>query len=155
MKKRHGMLIMLILISVVVFAVANESFAQRGMMWRGGGGWGAGSQYGRLFDPKTIEKIGGEVVSVETVTPMRGMRQGVHILAKTEKETIWVHLGPAWFLENQDVKIMPKDNVEITGSRITFQGKPAIIATEVKKDDQVLKLRDENGYPVWSGWRRR
>ncbi len=144
-----------VLIGVFVFAVANESFAQRGMMGRGGGGWGPGSQYGRLFDPKTIEKISGEVLSVETVTPMKGMRQGVHLLVKTEKETISVHLGPAWFLENQDVKIMPKDKVEITGSRITFQGKPAIIAAEVRKDDQMLKLRDENGYPVWSGWRRR
>jgi hypothetical protein len=26
---------------------------------------------------------------------------------------------------------------------------------EVKKGDEVLKLRDDNGFPVWSGWRRR
>ena len=149
------LLMMIILIGVFVFAVSNESFAQRGMMWKGAGGWGPGSQYGRLYDPKTIEKISGEVVSVETVTPMRGMHQGVDIVVKTEKETISVHLGPAWFLENQDVKIIPKDKVEITGSRITFQGKPAIIASEVRKGDQVLSLRDENGYPAWSGWRRK
>ena len=149
------LLLMTILISVFVFAVANESFAQRGMIWIGEGGWGPGSQYNRLIDSKTIEKISGEVVSVETVTPIRGMHQGVQIVIKTEKETISVHLGPAWFLENQDVKIMPKEKVEVTGLRITFQGKPTIIATEVRKDDQVLKLRDENRYPVWSGWRRR
>jgi len=146
---------MIVLTGIFVFAVANESFAQRGMMWKGGGGWGPGSQYSTLFDPKTIERISGDVVSVETVTPMRGMHQGVHLIVKTEKETISVHLGPAWFIENQDVKIMPKDKVEITGSRITFQGKPAIIASEVRKGDQVLKLREENGYPLWSGWRRR
>jgi hypothetical protein len=94
-----------------------------------------------LFDPKTIERISGEVVSVETVTPIRGMHQAVHLIVKTEKETISVHLGPAWFIENQDVKIMLRDKVEITGSRITFQGNPAIIASEVRKGDQVLKLK--------------
>jgi hypothetical protein len=45
--------------------------------------------------------------------------------------------------------------VEVKGSRVTFEGKPAIIAAEVKKGDEVLKLRDENGFPMWSGWRRR
>jgi hypothetical protein len=64
-------------------------------------------------------------------------------------------LGPAFYLENQDVKIEPKDKVEVKGSRVTFEGKPAIIAAEVKKGDEVLRLRDDNGFPMWSGWRRR
>jgi hypothetical protein len=53
------------------------------------------------------------------------------------------------------VKIEAKDKVEVKGSKITFGGKPAIIAIEVKKGDEVLKLRDDAGFPVWSGWRRR
>jgi hypothetical protein len=39
------------------------------------------------------------------------------------------------------------------GSRITYEGKPAIIAAEVKKGDEVLRLRDEKGIPVWAGRR--
>jgi len=140
---------------MVSFVPAIVSFAQGGMMWKGGGGWGMGSQYGRMYDTKTVETITGEVTRIDLMTPMRGMSRGVHILVKTEKESIPVHLGPSWFIENQDVKIRPKDRVEIKGSRITFGGKPAIIAAEVKKGDQILKLRDDNGYPVWSGWRRR
>jgi hypothetical protein len=66
-----------------------------------------------------------------------------------------VHLGPVWYIERQDMKIDPGDKVEITGSRIIFEGKPAIIATEVKNGAEILKLRDENGFPVWSGWRKR
>ncbi len=64
-------------------------------------------------------------------------------------------MGPGWFIENQDIKIEPKDKVEVKGSRITFEGTPAIIAAEVKKGDDILILRDENGFPAWSGWRRR
>lgn len=45
--------------------------------------------------------------------------------------------------------------MEVTGSRVTFDGKPAIIAAEVKKGGETLKLRDEKGRPVWSGWMMR
>ena len=108
-----------------------------------------------VYDPKTVETISGVVEKVEKITPMKGMSYGVHVVVKTEKETIDVHLGPGWYIENQDVKLMPGDKVEVTGSRITFQDKPAIIAADVKKGDEILKLRDENGFPAWAGWRRR
>ena len=130
-------------------------FAQRGMQWRGGGGWGPGSAYVRMYDSKTVETISGEVVSVDTITPMKGMGYGVHLLLKADKGPISVHLGPGWYLENQDVKLEPKDRVQVRGSRITFDGKPAIIAAEVTRGDEILKLRDEAGFPLWSGWRRR
>jgi len=60
----------------------------------------------------------------------------------------------SWYIENRDIRIEPKDKIEVAGSRITYQGKPAIIAAKVKKGDEVLKLRDENGLPVWAGWRK-
>ncbi len=83
------------------------------------------------------------------------MSAGIHMNVKTDKETISVHLGPSWYLENQDLKIEPKDKIEVKGSKITFEGKPAIVAAEVRKGDEVLRLRDDAGFPVWSGWRRR
>ncbi len=83
------------------------------------------------------------------------MSAGIHMNVKTDKETVSVHLGPSWYLENQDLKIEPKDKVEVKGSKITFEGKPAIIASEVRKGDEVLRLRDDAGFPVWSGWRHR
>jgi hypothetical protein len=140
-----------------IFFLTAESFAQRGpgVMWRGSGGWGPGTQYSRMYDLKSIETISGEVISVDRITPAKGMTGGVHMNVKTDKETISVHLGPSWFLENQDVKIAAKDKVEVKGSRISFAGKPALIAAEVKKGNEVLKLRDDAGLPVWSGWRRR
>jgi hypothetical protein len=132
-----------------------ESFAQRGPMWHGSGGWGPGGAYMKMYDPKTIETITGEVVSVDVGTPMKGMSQGVHLSVKTEKETIAVHLGPRWYLENQDIKFAPKDTVEVKGSRVTIAGKPALLAAEVKKGDATLVLRDEQGFPAWSAMRRR
>jgi len=146
--------ILMAVVSILSFLFAPESFAQRGMKWRGSGGWAIGSNYSRMYDPKTVETISGEVISVDKMTPMKGMSYGVHLMLKTDKETVSIHLGPVWYLENQDVKIVPKDNVGVKGSRITFEGKPTIIASEVRKGDEVLKLRDDNGFPFWSGWRR-
>ena len=109
----------------------------------------------RMYNPQTVETISGVVVSVGKSGGMKGMSQGVHAVVKTDAETISVHLGPAWFIDNQESKISPNDRVEVRGSRITFEGKPAIIAAEVTKDGQTLTLRDASGAPVWRGWRRK
>jgi hypothetical protein len=152
-----AMKVLLSIGAVALLFATTDAFAQRGpgMMWRGSGGWGPGSPYNKMYDPKTVETVTGEVVSVSQITPNKGMGAGIHMILNIGKETISVHLGPSWYLENQDVKIEPKDKVEVKGSKITFGGKPAIIAEEVKKGDEVLKLRDDSGFPVWSGWRRR
>jgi hypothetical protein len=131
------------------------AFSQPQMGWRGSCGWGQGSKYGRLYNPDTVETFSGSVLSVERVIPVEGMSYGVHLVLQTDKEPISVHLGPAWYIEYQDMKIEPNDNIEVKGSRIAHEGKPAIIAAEVTKGENVLMLRDANGFPVWSGWRRR
>jgi hypothetical protein len=121
---------------------------------RGGGGWGHGNRYGGMYDTKTVETIKGKVLSVDAFIPTRGMSHGVHLQVETQKEIVKVHLGPAWYIENQDIILKPKDKIEIKGSKINFAGEPAIIAAEVKKGDMTLVLRSEDGFPMWSGWRR-
>lgn len=121
----------------------------------GSGGWGMDNQYSRMYDAAKVETFSGVVTSVDTIKPMRGMSRGVHLTVKTDREDISVHLGPEWFIENQDAGIGKGDRVEVTGSRITFEGRPAVIASEVEKDGQVLRLRDDDGFPLWAGWRRR
>ena len=146
---------MIALVGLLGLILANGVWAQPGMgMGRGQGrGWGAGDPYSRMYNPKTVETLSGEVVSVEKFTSGAKMSYGVHFTLKTDKETIAVHLGPSWYVEKQPVSIAQGDKVEVTGSRITYQGQPAIIAAEVRKGGQVLKLRDANGVPAWAGQR--
>lgn len=122
--------------------------------WRGSGGWGMGGGYQRMYNPATVETVTGTVESIDRIAPMKGMASGVHVTLKTEKGTLSVHLGPGWYIERLDTKLAKGDSVQVKGSRITYDGKPAIIAAEVKKGDNVLKLRDDNGVPAWAGWRR-
>ncbi|RPH96062.1 DNA-binding protein [candidate division KSB1 bacterium] len=109
----------------------------------------------RLYNPATVETIRGEVTDVKTMTGKNNRNFGVHLLVNTGQETIPVHLGPSWYLEDQSVRFQNGDRVEITGSRITYEGKPALIADEVLKDGKTLDLRDASGRPQWAGKRGR
>ena len=90
-----------LVVSIAMLVLASIVQAQ-GMRWHGGGGWGPGTAYGRIYDPKTVETVAGEVVKIERFTPMRGMSSGVHLVLKTGTGEVSVHLGPQWYLENQD-----------------------------------------------------
>ena len=103
----------------------------------------------RNYDPKTVETIEGKVLSIERTTPTKNRGYGVHLTLQTDKETIAVHLGPAKYIDKQTPKIEANDTITVTGSRVTIDGKPAIIAAQVKKGNEILKLRDENGVPAW------
>ncbi len=139
------------LMLVSALALTTSVLAGPGM---GMGGWGAGTKYGKLYNTQTVETVSGEVVKVDKIKPMKGMSYGIHIVLKTEKGDIPVHLGPAWYINNQDMEVAAGDKVEVKGSRVEFGGKPVIIAAEVKKGDETLKLRDDDGLPMWAGWRR-
>ena len=141
-------------VAATMLFTASLALAQQWKGFRGSGNWGMGTPYQRMYNPATVETISGTVESVDKITPMRGMYYGIHLQLKTDKETIAVHLGPGWYIERLDTKIEKGDNIQVKGSRVTMMGKPAIIAAEVKKGDSVLKLRDENGFPMWAGWRR-
>ena len=145
-------MILVSMVAVFSFAFASGVLAQREMMWKGSGGWGPWTPYCKMFNYKTVQNITGEVVSVNKFTPIKGMSEGVSILLKTDNETISVHLGPRWYIEHQDVMIMQKDNIEVTGSLITFNDEPTLIATEIKKGKDLLTLRNLYGFPKWRGW---
>ena len=138
---------------LVLLLVAAVAAAQPWQGWKGSGGWGMQGGYHRMYDPSRVETVSGEVVSVEQVTPMKRMGAGIGLKLNTGKEILIVHLGPTWYIERQDMKIAAGDKVEIKGVKAARMGQDIFIAGEVKKGGEVLKLRDENGIPLWAGAR--
>jgi len=152
--KRLGLLfgIALVLVTLPITVVMAKP---GGGPMHGSQGWGPGGDYHRMYDPATVVSVSGEVIAYEQFSPAKGMGNGVHLKLKTDAGEIDIHLGPSWYIENQDIQFSIKDKITVKGSKVTFENKPAIIAAEVTKGDQVLKLRDDNGFPVWAGWRNK
>lgn len=116
---------------------------------------GAGQQPPPMYDVKTETTITGTVDSVETITGAgaRGGRAigGTHLVVKTEKEAVAVHVGPTAYLAEKGITFAKGDPVEILGSRVTIDKEAFLIARQIKKGDKTWTLRDASGRPLWSG----
>jgi hypothetical protein len=135
---------MLIAIAILTLGAAT-AIAQRGM---GQGG-------GRMYDPTTETTVKGTVEEIKQISGPRGGPGGAHLILKTDKETLEVHLGPTAFLEQEKFTFAKGDQVEVTGSKVKIGATDALLAREVKKGDKTLTLRNAQGVPMWSGGRRR
>jgi hypothetical protein len=137
------------IVCIFSLILINASWAETGM---GPANDGPLVHYGTMWDGSSVTTLSGEVAAVEKYTPGRGgSSYGLRFTLKTDKETVPVVLGPAWYVEQQHFAVAAKDQVEVKGSRLSIQGQPTIIAQEVKKGDKVLRLRDDQGVPLWTG----
>lgn len=119
---------------------AATAFAQRGM--------GRGPMN---YNTATEVTVSGTVDEVKAMQPAgRGMG-GVHLMVATPTGPIEVHVGPASFVTSKNVAFAKGDALTVTGSKVPMGGQDVVIAREITKGDQVLTLRDANGFPLWSG----
>ena len=68
---------------------------------------------------------------------------------QTESGIVTVILGPAWYLSQHFPKILSGDEITINGSRVLYRNVDTILAGEVGKGNEVLKLRDNKRRPLW------
>jgi hypothetical protein len=135
-------------VMVISLALAAPALAQPGP----GGGMGGGMGP-MLYNPQTVITLTGQVEKLEELTMGRNMAFREAIL-KTDQASLKVHLGPAWFLDEKKFAIKVGDTVSATGSKVTLNNQPVLIAREVTVNGATLKLRDDQGRPVWRGMGR-
>ena len=116
---------------------------------------GPAGQGAPLYDLKTETTIKGTVESVETITAAGGRGRlglgGTHLVVKTEKDSVEVHVGPTAYLAEKRITLAKGDMLEILGSRVTVDNETFLIARQIKKGDNTWTLRDASGRPAWSG----
>ncbi|WP_017298699.1 hypothetical protein [Nodosilinea nodulosa] len=98
-----------------------------------------------VFDPANLETLQGTATEIDRY----GGHQGMFLTLTTAQETLAVHLGPAWYLQDQGFDIATNSPIEVTGFRSTWNGRSVLMASAVKQGDRVLQLRDAKGYPLW------
>ena len=139
----NGPILALALILALTLACGSEN--------QGGPGPEDGAGYDRMYDPKTVETVSGEVVSVDKITD-RGKGYGVSLTLKTNRGD---HPGVP------GSRLVPRK----TRPLLRAQGSggdhrlPNHLSRETgllsprrcKKGDQSLKLRDPAGIPAWAG----
>jgi len=100
------------------------------------------------YDPATVISIVGVIQDVREMVHPAGTR-GIHVMLKVEKRTVQVHLGPAGFLGAFELRVAKGDSIQVTGSKVKFGGSDLILARQIRKNNEVLVLRDDDGRPYW------
>ena len=102
------------------------------------------------YDTATVQTVSGVVQRIDLPAPQARGPASMQILLFTGNDTLVVHLGPVWHFERNKLALAKGDRVEVTGSKTTVAGQPVLVAREIRQGDQLLKLRNERGAPLWS-----
>lgn len=120
----------------------------------GSGGYGPESGYVSLYAKGKTAELSGSVTGIQRSSPQKGMEENVTLLVKAKNGgTAMVDLGPAWYVDRQSVKFKVRDNVRVTGSKVLINGQTTILAQRITKNNRVLYLRGEDGWPMWISYR--
>ena len=99
------------------------------------------------YDAKAEVTIKGVVEDFHE-SKMRGDHPGLHLIVKTDTETVEIHACPVRFMSELEFKIEKGDTVTVVGSRPEAGG--VVIAREITKGQTGLIVRDKDGVPVWT-----
>jgi hypothetical protein len=141
---------LLVIALAMTMALAGPTLAQPGP----GGGMGRGMGPA-VYNPQTVTSVTGQVEKLAELPSLgRGGGKGMQyrgVVLKTDQGSLMVDLAPAWFLNEKNFVVQAGDTVSATGSKTTLDNQPGLIAREVTVNGTTLKLRDEQGVPVWHG----
>ena len=130
-------------IAAMVALTGAVAFAQRGM---GPGGPG-------MYNVTTESRFSGTVDEVQRTQPCEGCAGmgGIHLVVNAESGPVTVHVGPASYVASKDFSFEKGDALVVTGSKVKMGGTDVVLAREISKAGQRLTLRNEQGFPLWSG----
>jgi DNA/RNA endonuclease YhcR with UshA esterase domain len=74
---------------------------------------------------------------------------GSHLTVAVEGGNTEVHLAPTKFLKDYEITFKVGESVKIVGVKLTFDGKPAMLARSVSVGRETFIFRDSKGRPLW------
>ncbi len=109
----------------------------------------------RLYRDDQSQTIRGVIKEVNTVTLKDGARFSRLSLQMAHDEVIPVHLGPSWFMEENQylMDLNVGREVEVKGSFATVAEQPVFVAAQLHNDrrKEGMRLRRDDGLPAWVG----
>ncbi|MEE4247953.1 MAG: hypothetical protein V2I33_21385 [Kangiellaceae bacterium] len=109
------------------------------------------TQCGHWYDLQSENTVVSAIKMVKQISTTKNMNFGTHLLVDYKGEELEIHLGPSWYLEKNKIKLRKGDIVKVSGSLVTFENNPSIIAKWIIKESDTIHLRDDRGLPNWAG----
>jgi hypothetical protein len=92
----------------------------------------------------------GEVLGIDRASPGRELAEGLTVQLRAGGEApVAVQLAPGWYLEENEIHYGPSERLIVRGKRSERAGKQVLVATEIKRGERWVPLRDETGRPLW------
>lgn len=103
------------------------------------------------YDAKNEVTLKG---TVDEIKEIPGPLEGVHLILKSDTETILVHVAPDKFLKEMETSFNKGDVLEVVGCKIKdADGSDELLARQITKaNNNELVLRDKKGTPIWVLW---
>lgn len=118
--------------------------------WQPATGWQMGSAYNQRFQPNMVTSFGGTVERVTTFVPATGAGEGIQVWMVGDNGLQYiVQLGPTAFMDAQGLTLNPGDRIQVKGSAARINADTIIMASQVQRGTQTVRLRDEVGRPLW------
>lgn len=108
--------------------------------------WGKLGSYGTYYQAEAEAAFEGEVFAVVKIPLTKSGRSYCMALqVMVEGTPCTVYLGPAGYLRRKGMQIEPGDVVSVVGSQVVVNGREMVLAREVMRGADVLKIRQETG----------
>lgn len=104
-------------------------------------------QTGSVSDAQ-VSFNGVTVVRIDTIP----QSEGAHLSAvlSTGGDSVTAMIAPVDFLTEKQMTLSAGDVIDISGTREAKEGKQSLVASEIRKGDAKLELRDKtSGEPAW------
>jgi len=96
-----------------------------------------------------LQTVEGKVAQVDYLSGATADSGMVEIRVQAAGQVRLVRLAPAGFLRQSGLQIREGDAVVVKGYPVTGMEGDLIVATDVRKGDTAVSLRDGQGRPVW------
>jgi len=106
--------------------------------------------YSTLYKNGTMATMQGEVVSLGKTMAGNGRDYCLYLNLKTASGQIPVILAPESYARKIGLRFSPGEQVEVTGSQVPVQGKVVLIAAEIKRNGETIRLRELSGRTAWA-----
>jgi sporulation protein YlmC with PRC-barrel domain len=101
------------------------------------------------IDPASARTISGKITDITKVTFSGDIKPAKAIRVSANDGEELILLGPAWYMDNQDMRCKEGDTVSVDARRTTINGKDYWIASTVDHGGHRVVLLDASGPPAW------